>query len=317
VVNNLGTLPRTSASIGWNVPPWVVSDAGPAERTPDLSAIIQEVINRPSGDPANALVMIFAGSGGRREAESFDGNPARAAVLSVQFQVAPVQALNVCVPEALNPNLTDGNGMHHPAPQPAQLQPTARSACRRPSAISPRNAAILPCAIATSPQLAAVQLVVQRPCTEHPLDPTCGNFNPPAGNVGATNVPGDTPVCVIPLDVAGGPSSIAAAMYGQTSECHVEGPATVQVGDEEKTTQAQGIIGLIGKPCPDGQCSVGLAYGFTMDPVTFEVRFHSDPTFEDLASTGASAANAAHIGPAGFGVVGAEETDSSVRGPQR
>ena len=51
-----------------------------------------------------------------------------------------------------------------------------------------------------------------------------------------------------------------------------------------------------------------------MDPVTFEVRFHSDPTFEDLTSTGASAANAALVGPAGFGVVGAEETDSSVRG---
>jgi hypothetical protein len=51
-----------------------------------------------------------------------------------------------------------------------------------------------------------------------------------------------------------------------------------------------------------------------MDPVTFEVRFHSDPTFEDLASTGASLPNAALVGPTGSGEVGAQQTDSSVRG---
>jgi hypothetical protein len=43
VVNNLGTLPRTGASIGWNMAPWSVSLSGPAQRTPDLSAVIQEV----------------------------------------------------------------------------------------------------------------------------------------------------------------------------------------------------------------------------------------------------------------------------------
>jgi hypothetical protein len=315
VVNNLGTLPRTTASTGWNIPPWLVAESGPAERTPDLSAIIQEVVNRPLWRSGNALVMIFAGSGGRREAATFDANPARAAVLSVQFEVAPVQALNVCVPEALNPNLTDGNGTHHPAPQPAQLQADCEGRVQKTFgdlAAKCGYPSVCDCDLAPSSQRFNVSC--NDPCAEHPLDPTCGNFNPPTGNVGATNVPGDTPVCVIPLDVAGGPSSIAAAMFGQTSECHVEGPATVQVGDEEKTTQAQGTIGLRGKPCPDGQCSVGLAYGFTMDPVTFEVRFHSDPTFEDLTSTGASAANAAQVGPAGFGVVGAEETDSSIRG---
>ncbi|HSP97559.1 MAG TPA: hypothetical protein VL049_09995, partial [Candidatus Dormibacteraeota bacterium] len=256
-----------------------------------------------------------AGSGGRREAESFDGNPARAAVLSVQFQVAPVQALNVCMPEALNPNLTDGNGMHHPAPQPDQLQADCEQRVQKTFGdLAAKCGYPAACDCDLTPNSQQFNVTCNDPCAEHPLDPACTNFNPPLGNVGATNVPGDTPVCVVPLAMAAGPSSIAAAMFGQQSECHVEGPATIHVGDEDKTTQAQGVIGLIGRPCPDEQCSVGLAYGFTMDPVTFEVRFHSDPTFEDLTSTGASATNAARVDPAGFGVVDAEETDSSVRG---
>ena len=122
VVNNIGLLPRTSSSIGWIIAPWSVSQSGAAQLTPDLSAVLQEVINRPGWRSGNALVVIFAGAGGRREAESFDGVAARAPLLNLQFEVAPVQALNVCMPEPLNPNLTDANGVHHPAPQPSQLQ---------------------------------------------------------------------------------------------------------------------------------------------------------------------------------------------------
>ncbi len=318
VVNNLGTLPRTLASIGWNVPPWAVSESGPAQRTPDVSAIIQEVVNRPGWRSDNALVMIFAGSGGRREAESFDGAPARAAVLTVQFEVAPVQALNVCMPEALNPNLKDGNGENHPTPKEEQLQADCQGRVQKTFgdlAMTCGYPAVCDCNLKSESEQFNVSC--NDPCIQVPLDPTCSNFNPPRGTVGATNVAGDTPVCVVPLplaNAAGGPSPIAAAMFGQQSECHVTGPATIEVGDEHKTTQAQGTIGVIGKPCPQAECSVGLSYGLTMDPVTFEVRFHSDPTFEDLASTGASLPNAALLGSTGAGEVGEQQTDSSVRG---
>jgi hypothetical protein len=319
VVNNLGLLPRTSASVGWNIPPWSVSQAGPAQRTQDLSAVIQEIVNRPGWKSGNALVVIFAGVGaGRREAESFDGNPARAAVLTVQFDVAPVQALNVCMPEALNPNLTDANGVHHPAPQPDQLQADCEGRVQKTFgdlALACGYPAQCDCNL--QPDSQRFNLSCNNPCDSVPLDPRCANFNPSQGTVGATNVPGDTPVCVVPVPSANlvlGPSAITAAMYGQQSECHVEGPATFEVGDEHKTTPAHGVIGLFGEPCPQGQCSVGLSYGLTMDPVTFEVRFHSDPVFKDLAATGASVADAAQVDATGSGQVGAQQTDSSVRG---
>ena len=316
-VVNLGVLPRTSASTGWNVPPWALSQSGPAQRTPDLSAIIQEVVNRPGWRPGNALVMIFAGSGGRREAESFDGDPTRAAVLSVQFKVTPFQVINACMPAELNPNLKDGNGNNHPAPQPEQLKADCEGRVQKTfSDLAQTCGYPAACDCAVVAQSDRFNVSCNDPCNEVPLDPSCSNFNPPLNNAGATNVPGDAPVCVVSLspESAGGPSPIAAAMFGQQSECHVEGPATIEVGDEHKTTPAQGIIGFAGKPCPQAQCSVGLSYGLTMDPVTFEVRFHSDPTFEDLASSGASLGNAAILDPTGAGEIGAEQTDSSVRG---
>jgi hypothetical protein len=70
---------------------------------------------------------------------------------------------------------------------------------------------------------------------------------------------------------------------------------------------------MIGKPCPETECSVGLAYGFSLDPVTFD-SFFSSTTFRDLTSTGASAPDAGFLDPAGLGTVGAQQTDSSVRG---
>jgi hypothetical protein len=51
-----------------------------------------------------------------------------------------------------------------------------------------------------------------------------------------------------------------------------------------------------------------------MDPVTFDVRFHSDPTFKDLAARGGSAPNAALVDSTGMGAGRAQQTDSSVRG---
>ncbi len=318
VINNLDTLPRTATSIGWNVPPWIVSQSGPAQRTPDLSAVIQEIVNRPGWQSDSALVLLLAGSGGRREAESFDGDPTRAAVLTVQFDVGPVQALNACMPADLNPNLADANGVNHPTPSADQLQADCHGriektfgdlsqACGYPSM----------CDCNFQANSTRFDVSCNDPCKENPLDPACANFDPKLGNVTATNVAGDTPVCVVarpPANSDGGPSAIAAAVFGRQSEAQVEGPAHIDVSGEEATTQAQGTVELIGDPCPGGDCTVGLAYGLTMNPVTFHVHFASDPTFRDLASTGSSVPNAAVIDPTGTGQVGAKETASSVRG---
>jgi hypothetical protein len=70
---DLSSRPRTSASAGWTPPPWPqVGARGVDQRTPDLSAVVQEVVNRPGWTSGSALVLVITGSGSR-VAESFEG----------------------------------------------------------------------------------------------------------------------------------------------------------------------------------------------------------------------------------------------------
>jgi hypothetical protein len=82
---NVSNRSKTLASVGWRPPPWPVIDvAGPDQRTPDIAAIVHEITSRPGWAPGNALVLIVTGSG-VRTAEAFDGVPAAAPLLHVEF----------------------------------------------------------------------------------------------------------------------------------------------------------------------------------------------------------------------------------------
>jgi len=82
---NVSTRPRTSAAVRWTPPAWTsVGRAGPAERTRDLGALVQEIVNRPGWASGNDMAFVVTGSG-RRTAESFEGLAAGAALLEVQF----------------------------------------------------------------------------------------------------------------------------------------------------------------------------------------------------------------------------------------
>ena len=63
----------TAASVSWSVPAWIAGEQGLNQRTPNLSAIIQEIVSRPGWNAGGALSLIATGSG-QRAAESIDGN---------------------------------------------------------------------------------------------------------------------------------------------------------------------------------------------------------------------------------------------------
>ena len=67
---NVSSRTRTAASVAWSLEPWNV--AGETHRTPNLAALIQDVVNRPDWHDGNALVLLLSGSG-RRDAVSYDG----------------------------------------------------------------------------------------------------------------------------------------------------------------------------------------------------------------------------------------------------
>lgn len=83
---NVSSRTRTAVAVTWSPIPWVtIGDAGPAQRTPDLAPVIQEIVARPGWVSGNALALIVAGSG-RRTAEAFDGElPGSAPLLHVDY----------------------------------------------------------------------------------------------------------------------------------------------------------------------------------------------------------------------------------------
>ena len=81
----ISTRTRTTSSAAWSPLAWtVVGQAGATQQTPSLAAIIQEIINRPGWSSGNSLVIIINGTG-KRTAAAFDGKPAGAPLLRVEF----------------------------------------------------------------------------------------------------------------------------------------------------------------------------------------------------------------------------------------
>ena len=78
--------PTTGVFVAWSPPDWAKGDAGPGQRTPNLAAVIDSVVNGGGWQSGNALVILISGTGDR-VAESFDGDEADAPLLHVEYTV--------------------------------------------------------------------------------------------------------------------------------------------------------------------------------------------------------------------------------------
>jgi len=66
-LGSISARPRTSAQVTWgNIGEWDQDAAGPGQRTPDISAVVQEVIDREGWQSGNALVLFVTGTGKRK-----------------------------------------------------------------------------------------------------------------------------------------------------------------------------------------------------------------------------------------------------------
>ena len=80
---DISNRPKTSNYVSWNsVPPW--NTEGEKHRTPDLSPVIQELVDRNGWSQGNDLAIIVTGSGVRR-AEAYDGEELGAPLLVVDY----------------------------------------------------------------------------------------------------------------------------------------------------------------------------------------------------------------------------------------
>jgi len=80
---------KTSASVNWSPAAWSAGVSGSAERTPNLSSIIQEIIDRGGWSSGNDMSIIISGTTGlgeaARRAESTAGVAGDAAVLHIEY----------------------------------------------------------------------------------------------------------------------------------------------------------------------------------------------------------------------------------------
>ncbi len=86
----LSSRPRTAAAAQWLPAAWPVIDAaGVDQRTSNLAAVIQEIINRPGWASGNAIAILITGSG-KRVAWSFNGaTGTKAPILHIEYSTTP------------------------------------------------------------------------------------------------------------------------------------------------------------------------------------------------------------------------------------
>src|ERR1700716_2304998 len=92
VTNNVSSRPETAASVAWTLTPWTtIGEAGPAERTPDITSIVQPIVDMAGWSALNSMAFIITGSG-TRTAAAYDLNPAAAPLLHIEYvpAAAPV-----------------------------------------------------------------------------------------------------------------------------------------------------------------------------------------------------------------------------------
>jgi hypothetical protein len=291
------TFTAPASDIAWDVPVWnAPGDALDAEKTPDLGPLVQQLVDQAGWADGSAVVLRFAGTG-QRSGVSFDGSLAGAAVLTVTW-VSAQTSLPVCTTQRIFEQNDDTGTL--PADQAdadcaGRVQDTLSGLageCGYPSE----------CRCGLDRKLGTFdRTVCNADCTAVDLTttPKCDNFDPErfeqcvedagqncAQYVSATNAPGDEPVCT----AFEATPAMAARVFGNNSRCEVSGTSQIEVGDREPTKDPMttGVVEIAGDPCPGGGCNIGAAFALAMDPITFEVRFASDPMFYDLGALGES-----------------------------
>ena len=99
--SNVSSRPRTTAFVPWVPASWPTIDvATAAQRTPNLSPVIQEIVNRVGWASNNALAIIVTGTG-KRVAEAFEGVPAAAPLLHIEWTAGAPDTSPPSVPQNL------------------------------------------------------------------------------------------------------------------------------------------------------------------------------------------------------------------------
>jgi hypothetical protein len=119
---SVSNAPRTTASVPWVPPAWTEPQQSVDERTANISAVVQELVNRPGWASSNAIAVVITGNG-RRVAKSYEAQALAAPVLHVEFTTPPVANAGGDKNVASHATFSlDGTGSSDPNSQPLSFQ---------------------------------------------------------------------------------------------------------------------------------------------------------------------------------------------------
>ncbi len=86
VGNDISDRAVTSSSVNWSPSEWDTKHASESDQqTPDISSVLQEIVERQNWSEGNSIAVIISGTG-QRTAEAYDGEPEMAALLTVDYR---------------------------------------------------------------------------------------------------------------------------------------------------------------------------------------------------------------------------------------
>jgi hypothetical protein len=102
---DISSRPLTTSGINWAPQGWyVVDESGTSQRTPDLSSIIQEIVDRSAWVNGNSIAFVVSGTGKSRTAYSYDGESTKAPLLHIEYSFVGVDDLNKSFETSFSPN---------------------------------------------------------------------------------------------------------------------------------------------------------------------------------------------------------------------
>lgn len=311
---DVSALPTTAAQVAWpNVPAWsTINDATPAQLTPDLTSIVQEIVTRGDWASGHALAFTIRETlaGSHRMAKAWDGDALRSPVLRVRYQGPSLVQfpLTVCMPDSLNPNKHGSFDADSLAADCSGRVGTTVGAMASACGYTDL------CTCAVTPGSTTSSCGCNDDCPDVLLDlnpaTLCDNFNPSSDPpvVTATHTSGTDIVCTAH-------SPVAAAMFGLRSQCDVTGPATLVVGGNspDDTPTASGVVNFVGRPCTTGSCAIGMEHVLKLTDVTFS-SWWSSTTLTDIQEVGGSLGLAGSVDSGGAGTFLPDTTLNTGRG---
>lgn len=109
--NNVTNRNTTYSKVNWSPGSWTVK--GEKKKSPDISNIIQEIVNQSNWDSGNHIAIMIKGTSGTRQAESYEGDRNAAPILVVTYQDYNLKASNNLInSRSIALNETTGNDKH-------------------------------------------------------------------------------------------------------------------------------------------------------------------------------------------------------------